>query len=822
MAVAAFAAFASPASATTYNVDPTADDGNVGALRHYVSQANANPGPDVINVPAGSFSLFHTGGGDDANATGDLDVTDTLTVRGAGQADTTLVGVSDRIFELRGAGTALTLSDMTMRGGSSDIGAAVYAGQGIALTIERCRFTANNVFANPTFARGVVTVTSTAPFALAVADSTFDANNVGASSNANTSGSGVLNISPPGSAGPVKAVVSRTRFTGNHVGGVIDAAAEGVIHIDALSTEPWTADFDHVDVTGNTLGGGTGRPGNGGGDAFGSASVDGTAVGRVTFTDSSFTGNTLGGGGTTNGPGGLGWGGGIEASGPHVAVARTLFANNVLGGGGTGSASSQGDGNGGGIASIQGASLDVDGSTFVDNTLHGLGLAGGVGASTGGPITITNSTFARNWAADARVGAGGGVWLAGADPAPITLRNLTFDANKAGPTSGSVESDGGAVYVKPLSGGPAAVLSHLTVTGNHTSSGGGSKSGGVTIDGSGTVANSVFSGNTHGAATSNCAGTITSGGGNIEQGASSCAPAGPASTIADPQLGPLQDNGGPVPTRLPLVGSPAVDAGVPGSCAPDDARGLARFGGLSCDSGAVESPQPGAGTGDATGVTTSAATIPGSVTTRGADTTYHVDFGPDAAHLTSTADASAGGSLAPSAVSIPLGGLSPSTTYVYELVATNAYGSARSGPRSFTTAGLPSSPGVPLAITSLSAGGKRFQQGKAITFAYGLSLGAKVKLALVQQVPGHRKNARSKCRKSLRKGKRCTIASTRGTLSQTGVAGANKLRFSGKFKRRKLPLGRYQAVLTASVAGAEPVKRTVDLTIVKAKRKKKR
>jgi hypothetical protein len=54
-------------------------------------------------------------------------------------------------------------------------------------------------------------------------------------------------------------------------------------------------------------------------------------------------------------------------------------------------------------------------------------------------------------------------------------------------------------------------------------------------------------------------------------------------------LGPLADNGGPVPTRLPGAGSVLVDALPPAACAvATDARGVSRPQGAGCDIGAVE------------------------------------------------------------------------------------------------------------------------------------------------------------------------------------------------------------------------------------------
>jgi hypothetical protein len=65
---------------------------------------------------------------------------------------------------------------------------------------------------------------------------------------------------------------------------------------------------------------------------------------------------------------------------------------------------------------------------------------------------------------------------------------------------------------------------------------------------------------------------------------------GPPVFSPDPQLGPLQDNGGPIWTMAPAAGSPAIDAvPAPGNGAPaTDQRGVARPYGAGVDIGAVE------------------------------------------------------------------------------------------------------------------------------------------------------------------------------------------------------------------------------------------
>ena len=86
-------------------------------LREAIIAANANPGADTITLPAGTFVLGNAGGGEDAAATGDLDITDALTIIGAGMEDTIIdaSALDDRAFEV--FATTLSLSGLTITGG---------------------------------------------------------------------------------------------------------------------------------------------------------------------------------------------------------------------------------------------------------------------------------------------------------------------------------------------------------------------------------------------------------------------------------------------------------------------------------------------------------------------------------------------------------------------------------------------------------------------------------------------------------------------------------------------------------------------------------
>ncbi|MEO0853561.1 MAG: hypothetical protein AAFY15_08675, partial [Cyanobacteria bacterium J06648_11] len=107
----------------TLTVDSTADvvdaaDG-VTTLREAIIAANGTAEADVITLGAGTFELAIAGVGEDGSATGDLDITSDITIRGAGAGVTIIDANSlDRVFEVL-PGAKLTLEDVTVTGGSA-------------------------------------------------------------------------------------------------------------------------------------------------------------------------------------------------------------------------------------------------------------------------------------------------------------------------------------------------------------------------------------------------------------------------------------------------------------------------------------------------------------------------------------------------------------------------------------------------------------------------------------------------------------------------------------------------------------------------------
>src|SRR5262249_7109233 len=94
-----------------------ATDGKL-SLREAVTRSNDRPGPDSSILRAGVFKIAVDGANEDANATGDFDVTDAVTIRGAGAGLTVIdAQQKDRLFELIGS-INVRFASVTLRHGA--------------------------------------------------------------------------------------------------------------------------------------------------------------------------------------------------------------------------------------------------------------------------------------------------------------------------------------------------------------------------------------------------------------------------------------------------------------------------------------------------------------------------------------------------------------------------------------------------------------------------------------------------------------------------------------------------------------------------------
>ncbi|MCI0710435.1 MAG: hypothetical protein L0154_09765 [Chloroflexi bacterium] len=206
---------------------------------------------------------------------------------------------------------------------------------------------------------------------------------------------------------------------------------------------------------------------------------------------------------------------------------------------------------GGAIYNSLGRTLDIDSSTFSDNSASD---SGGAIHNSGGMLPITNSTFSGNSASN-----GGAIH--NDNGGTLNIDNSTFSDNSA--------VGGGAIY---------NFVGVLAIT-SSTFSGNTAAGAGDTLDsplGTINIASSLIAGG-------DCSGTINDAGNNLSFNATGC-----PGTVADPQLGSLQNNGGPTDTILPALSGPAVNAYAAPCATATDQRGITRPQGLFCDIGATE------------------------------------------------------------------------------------------------------------------------------------------------------------------------------------------------------------------------------------------
>jgi CSLREA domain-containing protein len=348
-----------------------------------------------------------------------------------------------------------------------------------------------------------------------------------------------------------------------------------------------------------------------------------------------------------------GGGGGIDVDSESNAVLQNvLISQNTTASGG-----------GGGIrvepVGAKGGTLKMTNVTISGNSTTG---SSGAGLDNEGETTATNVTFTGN----ASAGEGGGVL--NASTGMLTLNAATIAADLAAEKAAGIDNLAAAANVR--------------------------------------VRNTIVTDGCSGAASP----AVASQGHNLDAG-NTCGFAALGDLInKNPLLGPLANNGGPteLPTLALGVGSPALEAGDNATCPTTDERGLLRPHGPVCDIGAFEYSPPIVATSSASGVTTSEATVGGTVNPSGLDAKAQIEYGTTTAYGSSTAAQDVGAGSGPVAVTAALSGLAPGATFHYRVVATNSDGKSASPDASFVTPSAPVfvPPGVvlvPPVITGLAA-----------------------------------------------------------------------------------------------------------------------
>ncbi len=236
--------------------DGICDDGAGNCpLRAAIQESNALAGTDFINLLPGKHVLTIPGPGEDAAATGDLDITDDLVIRGSGAPVTTVDGGAlDRVFHIGPATTPnVAISGLTIINGSLfGQGAGIGNESGGSLTLTRS-VVADNVVTGSgggVHNRGTMTISN----------STISGNI------SSGGGAGIRNVG----SGPVL-TISNSTISGNTTAG-----SGGGIFQDSITA---TLNLNNVTITSNVADADLDGFGSGGGVAIsGSAFISNTII----------------------------------------------------------------------------------------------------------------------------------------------------------------------------------------------------------------------------------------------------------------------------------------------------------------------------------------------------------------------------------------------------------------------------------------------------------------------------------------------------------------------------------------------------------------
>jgi CSLREA domain-containing protein len=839
------------ASATTITVNSSADHIAAGGdctLREAILAANtqtarggcaAGSGADAIVLAVPRVTLALAGSGEDGDLTGDLDVTGVVTITGA--AGGTVIdgaGLLDRVFDIRSSAQA-TVTNVTITGGVAPVGA-----DGTGVSLANPGFQLGNDGGAGEGGGGVRNAGVLKLQGVTISDNATSKGGSGDSVSAPDRGSAGGAGGPGGAGGAIASsgslTVANATITANATGpggtgggavGPSSAAPNGLDGLDGLA--------------------GAGGAGGPGGGIY--------STGLTTISDSVISNNHTGpggqggaghgGGGMTvsSGPGGAGaagqggsggvggFGGGIAVGDGTLRITGSLISANATGPGAAAGSAFGGAGGGGNLGGTGNGPGGAGGTAIVPSGGNGGAGAGLAAIPTGNPLghpalLATSDTVAQN-----TTGAGGDDSATTDAGAPGGNGGANQNGGNGGQGTGGSGGDGGDGAGALQGAGGSLVLVADTIVANsasavgggravgHAGTGGnGSGSGpdgspGMAINGiaggPGTgggltradVADSIITGNTPDQC--NAPQTVTG-----PQGANVSSAVGCGGVVADPDLGPLEDNGGPSATYALLTGSPAIDE-VPAlgaTCPATDQRGVARPQGAGCDAGAYEHAPPGVATAVAT-VTVTTATLSAAINPNQRSTTVHFLWGPGATRTSLTADQLVTPGTSAVSVSASLTGLTPATTYTYTVVATNADGTSTGAVQTFTTSPAPGpGPGFltatarPPALSSLTLKPsafrpqtKKLKKSRGTTISYTDTQAAKttftVQHKLAGVVKGKKCVAPPKHRAAGKKPKACPrYVLLKGSFSHTDTMGRDSVKWSGTLGGKAVPAGAYR------------------------------
>ena len=456
-------------------------------LRAAVQETNALPGGDAIVLPAGTYELAIPPLNQNLADVGDLDITDSLTITGAGAGATVVDGGTpaagapvrvrglDRIFELLADGGDIAFSGLTLSDGyAAEYGGAIMNNSTARVTVADSTLTGNvadkagaaidnhlggtvqvldsTLSNNVSFESGsalnnqrdgLLRIANSTVSSNSAADIGLDESVVGAGAIANNA-----ELDARGTIEITESEVVDNAAGGSRSGAALSNDGAGTVTVDRTIFSKNRSALDggaifngagEVTVTGSTF---SENAGDNGGAIF-----SGAKDGRLTVSGSTFSQNAAAAGGGALASGGTG----------HLTVSDSTFSKNTA------------QGWGGAIVNHDKGSVDIRRSTFTENAgLNG----GGFGNEGDGLVTVQDSTFSRNSAVVTSVlasGEGGG--LHSNSSGDVVVSGGVFSENKAR-SGGGLGNEGGG---------------QLTITGTLFSANRADEKGGGILIQSGTV-----------------------------------------------------------------------------------------------------------------------------------------------------------------------------------------------------------------------------------------------------------------------------------------------------------------------------------------------
>ncbi|HEY5640454.1 MAG TPA: CSLREA domain-containing protein, partial [Dehalococcoidia bacterium] len=436
------------------------------SLREAIIAANSNAGSDTINIPANTYTLTIAGSGEDAAATGDLDITDDVTLQGAGAASTTVDAAGlDRVFDVMGVVT-VDIGGLTVTGGLTDPSTSRNGGgiqnSDATLTLNGLIITGNATGNfNGASGGGLANVDS----GIVTINSSEIKNNM--APNTNNTGAGVANTE----SGVM--TINDTTISGNTAlqdgGGVMNA------NIGFLT-------INNSSITGNSgrFGGGFSH-GNGAtaiindSTISGNSATDGGGVENDQGTTITINRTTISGNTATDEGGGVY----VSQSGIVAINHSTISGNDAVFGGGIQQAGSETvtvtnstiSGNmasehSGGVNSFGTGTVLVQNSTISDNTAdsdaNGSGDGGGIGVGSG-TVQVENTIIAGNHDPTSDPDCFGTITSLGYNLIQVVSAGCTLAGNITGnvvgqdPLLGALADNGGTTNTHALQGGSPAI-----------------------------------------------------------------------------------------------------------------------------------------------------------------------------------------------------------------------------------------------------------------------------------------------------------------------------------------------------------------------------